>query len=307
VPDVRSQLQNAAVDTLRNKGFTNVKIVPVSCKMLETGQPACTPDDVGKALSTNPAAGSTVTTSTEIKLNVGAAPAKVQVPDLSGKSQDEAKAALAQAGLYLDPNVPQVDVSDPNQYGKVVKQSVSPNTTVDEGTTVTISVGKTKDMVNVTDYTGKQYSEAEAGLKGAGFTVSKQTQASAEPAGTVINQKPNAGLQPEGSTVTLYVSDGSLQQVTMPDLTGLTQDQAQAKLQQAGWDGQLNYQADRVFDPSQEGLVTRTSPSAGVQIAKNQSITVWVGETAGGGGGGHNTTSPTATSSSRGIIPGSGG
>ncbi|TVT23155.1 Stk1 family PASTA domain-containing Ser/Thr kinase [Amycolatopsis acidiphila] len=303
VPDVRSQVQNTAVDTLRNKGFTKVTIVPVSCKMLQTGQPACNnPDDVGKALSTDPAAGATVTTSTEIKLSVGAAPAKVQVPDLSGKTPDDAKAALAAVGLYVDPNQPQVDVSDPNQYGKVVKQSVAPSTTVDEGTTVTISVGKTKNMVNVTDYTGKQFSEAEAGLKGAGFTVAKQTQASAEPAGTVINQKPNAGLQPEGSTVTVYVSDGSLQQIAMPDLRGLTQDQAQARLQQAGWDGQLNYQADRVFDSDQEGLVTRTSPSAGVQITKNQTITIFVGETNGGGGG--NSTSPTATSSSHGIIPG---
>jgi serine/threonine-protein kinase len=96
------------------------------------------------------------------------------------------------------------------------------------------------------------------------------------------------------------VSDGSLQQITMPDLTGLTQDQAQAKLQQAGWDGQLNYQADRINDPDQEGLVTRTSPSANTQITKSQAITVFIGETNGSG----NSSSSTATSSSHGIIPG---
>ena len=303
VPDVRGQQQAVAEDMLRAKGFTKITPVQVSCKMLQNQQPACGPDDVGKVLSTDPAAGQTVTTTTEIKVSVGTAPKKVQVPNLSGKSQDEAAAALQAVGLYLDPNAPQVDVSDPNQYGKVVKQSIAANATVDEGTTVTVTVGKTKNMVQVPDETGKTFEEAQAALTGAGFKVSKQTQASAEPEGKVLNQKPNAGLQPEGSTVTLYVSDGSQVQITMPDLTGLTQDQAQAKLQQAGWDGQLNYQADRVTDSDQEGLVTRTSPSAGVQIAKNQTITLFIGETSGNGGGG-NSTSPTTPSTPKTGLPG---
>ncbi|GHF58201.1 serine/threonine-protein kinase [Amycolatopsis bartoniae] len=301
VPDVRGQQQAAAEDMLRAKGFTKITPVQVSCKMLQNQQPACGPDDVGKVLSTDPAAGQTVTTTTEIKVSVGAAPKKVQVPNLTGKSEDEAAAALQAVGLYLDPNAPQVDVSDPNQYGKVVRQSIAANSTVDEGTTVTVTVGKTKNMVQVPDETGKQFEDAQSALTAAGFKVSKQSQASAEPEGKVLNQKPNAGLQPEGSTVTLFVSDGSQAQITMPDLTGLTQDQAQAKLQQAGWDGQLNYQADRVNDSDQEGLVTRTSPSAGVQIAKNQSITLFIGETNGNGGGGNNSTSPSAPTSKTGL------
>ncbi|TNC27307.1 Stk1 family PASTA domain-containing Ser/Thr kinase [Amycolatopsis alkalitolerans] len=299
VPDVKGQQQNVATETLRNKGFTKVTIVPVSCKMLETGQAACNnPDDVGKALSTDPAAGMSVSTSTEIKLSIGAAPAKVSVPDLTGKTEDEAKQALTQAGLYLDPNVPQIDVSDPNQYGKVVRQSVGPSTTVDEGTTVTITVGKTKNLVNVTDYTGQQASVAEAQLKAAGFTVAKQTQASDQPAGIVVNQKPNGGSQPEGSTITLYVSDGSLQQISMPDLTGLTPQEAQAKLTQAGWDGQLNTQADPTFDPSKDGLVTRTAPTAGTQITKSQTVTIYVGQTSGS-----SSSSTTPTSTGGGILP----
>ncbi|SFJ55863.1 Stk1 family PASTA domain-containing Ser/Thr kinase [Amycolatopsis sacchari] len=304
VPDVRGQQQNVATDTLRNAGFTKVSIVPVSCKMLPNQQPACAnPDDVGKVLSTDPAAGATVATSTEIKLSVGTAPKKVSVPNLAGKSRDEATAALQAVGLYLDPNVPEVDVSDPNQYGKVVRQSVAANATVDEGTTVTITVGKTKNMVQITDYTGKQFSEAQAALQAAGFVVKKETQASGEAEGTVVNQKPNAGLQPEGTTVTLYVSDGSQQQITMPDLTGLTQQQAQQRLGQAGWDGTLNYQVDQVNDPDEDGKVTRTAPAAGTQIAKNQTITLFIGERRNGGGGG-NTTTPTTTSSPRTGIPG---
>jgi serine/threonine-protein kinase len=303
VPDVHGQLQNTAMETLRNKGFNKVTLVQVPCKMLQGGQPTCNnPDDVGKALSTDPTSGTSVSTTTEIKLSVGVKPGQVTVPNLTGKTQQEAQQALTAAGLYLDQNVQVTDVSDPNQYGKVVTQSAGANQTVDEGTTVTITVGKTPNMVQVTDYTGKQVAEAEAGLKAAGFKVSKQTQASDQPAGTVVNQKPNAGQQPEGSTVTLYVSDGSLQQISMPPLTGMTQQQAQAALAAAGWDGQLNYQADKVNDPTKQGLVTRTAPTAGTQISKNQPITLFIGETSGNG----SSTSSTPTSTSKGGIIGNG-
>jgi serine/threonine-protein kinase len=291
------------METLRNKGFNKVTLVQVPCKMLQGGQPTCNnPDDVGKALSTDPTSGTSVSTTTEIKLSVGVKPGQVTVPNLTGKTQQEAQQALTAAGLYLDQNVQVTDVSDPNQYGKVVTQSAGANQTVDEGTTVTITVGKTPNMVQVTDYTGKQVAEAEAGLKAAGFKVSKQTQASDQPAGTVVNQKPNAGQQPEGSTVTLYVSDGSLQQISMPPLTGMTQQQAQAALAAAGWDGQLNYQADKVNDPTKQGLVTRTAPTAGTQISKNQPITLFIGETSGNG----SSTSSTPTSTSKGGIIGNG-
>ena len=300
VPDVKGQLQNTAVETLKKSGFNRITPVQVPCKMLQTGQPACTPDDVGRALSTDPVAGTALTTTTEIKLSVGVKPPQVTVPNLTGKTQADAQQALTSVGLYLDQNVQQADTSDPNSYGKVLRQNVAANSSVDEGTTVTITIGKTPNMVQVTDYTGKQVAEAEAGLKAAGFKVVKQNQASAEPEGEVVNQKPNAGLQAEGSTVTLYVSDGSQQQIAMPDLTGMTPDQAQAALKAAGWDGQLNYQADKVNDHDQQGLVTRTVPTAGTQIQKTQTVTLFIGET----NGATSSSSTTPTSTSGGLFPG---
>ncbi|NKQ53344.1 Stk1 family PASTA domain-containing Ser/Thr kinase [Amycolatopsis sp. K13G38] len=305
VPDVKGQQQSIAEQTLRNAGFTKITPVQVPCKMQENGQPTCNnPDDIGRALGTDPAAGRSVSKSTEIKLNVGAKPTQVAVPDLSGKTQQEAQQALTAVGLYLDQNVQEVDVTDPNSYGKVVKQSVGANTNVDEGTTVTITVGKTPNMVQVTDYTGKQVAEAEAGLKAAGFKVSKQTQASAAPQGEVVNQKPNAGSAPEGSTVTLWVSDGSQQLITMPNVVGMTPDQAQAALQAAGWDGQVTYQADKVANRQQQGLVTRSAPAAGTQMQKSQTVTLFVGES---GSGGSSSSNNPPTSTSGGLFPGPGG
>jgi serine/threonine-protein kinase len=237
-----------------------------------------------------------VSLSTEIKLNVGVNPPQVSVPDLTGKTEQEAQQALTAYGLYLDPNVQQVTVSDPTQYLKVVHQNLPPNQMVDQGTTVNITIGKTPAMVTVNDYTGKQVAEADAGLKAQGFQVSHQTQASAEPQGTVVNQKPNGGQQPQGSTITLYVSDGSQQLIGMPDVTNMTQQQAQAALTQAGWKGQLSTQADQVYNPNQQGLVTRTVPTAGTQISKTAPITLFIGQFPGGGGSTSSTPPPTSPS-----------
>jgi beta-lactam-binding protein with PASTA domain/predicted Ser/Thr protein kinase len=303
VPDVRGQQQNVAIETLHNKGFTKITPVQVPCKQVQSGQPPCTSDQIGQVLSTDPVGGTSVDPATEIKLNVGAKPAQVVVPDLTGKTEQDAQQQLTALGLYLDQNVQEVDVSDPSQYGKVVQQSVPANQTVDQGTTVTITIGKTPNMVTVTDFTGKQVADAEAGLRALGFKVARQTQASAEPEGTVVNQKPNAGQQPEGSTVTLYVSDGSQQLISMPDVTNMSPQQAQAALTQAGWDGQLSTQADKVYNPSQQGLVTRTVPTANTQITKNAPITLFVGELPGSGGG-DTSTSPPPTSSTKPIFGG---
>ncbi|WAL65563.1 Stk1 family PASTA domain-containing Ser/Thr kinase [Amycolatopsis cynarae] len=306
VPDVRSLQTNLAVDTLHNKGFNKVTLVPVVCKMQPDHQQPCTADDEGKALSTDPAAGASVNVTTEIKLRVGKAPGKVAVPDLTSapyRTEAEAQAMLTAAGLYADPNVTYVDVNDPNLYGKVIRQNPAGNSQVDEGSTVSLTVGNTKNMIAVTDYTGQQVGVAEAGLKALGFKVSKQTQAAADPAGTVVNQRPNGGQQAEGSTITLYVSDGSLALITMPNLVGKSQTDAENALAQAGWTGQLSYQVDKVTNPSLQGTVTRTSPQAGAQIQKTQAITIYLAESGSGG----SSSSSSATSSRGGFLPPGGG
>ncbi|WP_191247049.1 Stk1 family PASTA domain-containing Ser/Thr kinase [Amycolatopsis deserti] len=296
IPDVSDQQQVQAEQTLRDKGFTNIALADKPCFRQPNGVETCSADQIGKAISTDPAAGVSVALDQKITLFIGRAPANVAVPNLLGKTQEEAEALLNQAGLLLDPNVQQVDVDDEDQYGKVQSQNPNANAQIAQGSTVAIKVGKTPNMVEVTDYTGQQYDVAKAGLEALGFKVSKQEADSDQPEGQVLNQKPNAGQQREGSTVTLTVSNGSQQKISMPDLRGLTQNEALQRLQQLGWDGQVNYQADKLSDEDMDGKVTGSVPTAGTQITKSETITLLIGESnSGGGGGGDNTTSPTSS------------
>ncbi|HEX3648571.1 MAG TPA: PASTA domain-containing protein, partial [Pseudonocardiaceae bacterium] len=86
-----------------------------------------------------------------------------------------------------------------------------------------------------------------------------------------------------GTTVTLIVSDGSQQQLTMPDLTGLTTSQAQQKMDSLGWKGKFNTNTVTTFDPSQDGLIKDQNPNVGSQIAKNQTVFITVQQLVGGG------------------------
>ncbi|GAB3573762.1 Stk1 family PASTA domain-containing Ser/Thr kinase [Amycolatopsis endophytica] len=294
IPDVRGQQAAQAEASIRAKQFTNVVLQDKPCLRQTDGTETCGADDVGKAISTDPAAGVSVTLDQRITIYVGAKPGNVAVPSLMGKTDDEARTLLNQAGLLLDTNIQEIDVDDPDQYGKVQKQTPEANSQVPQGSTVSITIGRTPNMVDITDYTGQQYDVAKAGLEALGFTVKKNETDSDQPEGQVLNQKPNAGQQPEGSTVTLTVSNGSQQKIQMPNLRGKTQNEALQALQQAGWDGTVKYETEQVDeDDDNVGKVTNTNPAPGTQITKNQTVTLFIGESESGGGGGGNTSTPT--------------
>src|SRR5207248_11636217 len=114
------------------------------------------------------------------------------------------------------------------------------STEVDAGTPVKITIGKSKQLKSVTDFTGRPYSQAKAALEGQGWKTRRVDQASdTVPKDTVITQNPNAGQLPVGETITLTVSTGPDQtqptQIQMPTLVGMTFEDAQAKLQSMGW------------------------------------------------------------------------
>lgn len=278
VPDVVGEYEAEAKGKLHEAGFDNVATELRPCRPRNDAPPTCTADDIGKVVAIDPQADVGVPTTNKITLTVGKQPEQVNVPNLVGKTRDEAEQLLTQAGLLLDQNVEQVDVDNPDQYGKVLGQEPEADLRLEQGQTVHIRVGKTPRLVQVTDYTGRSYAEAKAGLEGAGFTVQREEVDSDKPQNTVVSQQPNGGNVPENETIRLGVSNGSKQQIQMPDLVGKTQSEALSALRDAGWSGESNTRADPVSDPTDEGKVTNTNPQQGSQITKDQTITLFVGE-----------------------------
>jgi serine/threonine-protein kinase len=295
IPDVVHQTVPQARETLTSAGFTSIETKNVTCGVQPTdGSPQCEQGDVNRVIKIDPAAGVTVSTGTKIALYVGVAPGKARVPDLKNKTSDEARQALTDAKLTLDPSPPgEVEVDDPNQAGLVQSQTPSSDSEVDEGTVVKIVIGKSKELKQVQDFTGKPYSQADPALRALGFKTKKVEQASdTVPKDSVITQNPNGGSVIAGTTITLTVSTGPEQtdKIEMPNLVGMTADEAQSKLQSMGYTGNLRQQSDKTSkDP--EGTVTKQNVTPGTQIDKDDSVTISVSE--GNGGFPFPTTTPT--------------
>lgn len=132
------------------------------------------------------------------------------------------------------------------------------------------------EQVPVPTVVGQTQEQAIATLKEAGLEFAiASTEASSEiPANSVISSDPEAGtIVDKGTTVKVVLSSGPAD-TTVPDVSGLIQQQARDQLKQNGL--QVS-DVVTVDDPSQEkGRVIKTDPEAGAKISEGESVTLFI-------------------------------
>lgn len=152
--------------------------------------------------------GSKVEKNSQIVLTIssGKENKEVSVPNVKGRSEQEARELIEAANLVASVDY---EYSDTVDAGNVIKYS--PSGSVSEGSTVTISVSRGKKVTNVTvpNVLGMSESLASQTLDSANLkvTVKYETSSKAE-YGTVTSQTPySAGDSvPSGTTIAIYVS-----------------------------------------------------------------------------------------------------
>ncbi|MCI2237602.1 Stk1 family PASTA domain-containing Ser/Thr kinase [Paenibacillus sp. TRM 82003] len=159
----------------------------------------------GDVISSDPAPGQSAAIGSTVTLTVSTGPAAVTVPDVTGFSQDDARAALRQAGL--DPGSAQPTDEDPDaEPGTVVRTEPAADASVERNTPVTIYIAS--GQVEVPDLTGMTLEEAQAELNGRNLNVNARTdpEAEGEP-GTVVSQTPSADATVDaGSSVEVVLA-----------------------------------------------------------------------------------------------------
>jgi len=207
VPALANLSQAAAQTTLENAGLKmNVHYVPS----------ATVPE--GSVTASSPGKGTTVLVGSTVDVNVSSGPKQVGVPGVVGQPYENAAGQLKGAGF----NVSRVDVANAAQPNTVVSQSPAAGATVAKGSTVTLSVSKGPETVEVPSVTGNDVDTAKQRLQQAGLTVSVIEQDVTDPTqdGLVLAQSPTHGKLQQGSTVTITV--GKLVTVTQPTTTTTT-------------------------------------------------------------------------------------
>lgn len=199
---------------------------------------------------------------------------RVKVPDLSKKTEDEAKAALKE--LRLGVNV-QTGTSDDVPEGQVYDQSPATGTKVDVHTQVTINISSGKEKFSLDDVTGMQYQQAQAQLENDGLVVSLEFDYS-DSVGSdkVISTSPKAGSQvAKGDTITITASKGKeTKTTTVPNLLGQNIDDAIQMIKDAGLT--YNGKSSDYSDSYSENQVMNQSISAGKTVDEGTTISLTV-------------------------------
>ena len=197
VPNVVGQTQDSAANLLQASGF-KVSVEQSYSDSVEKG----------KVISQDPTSGSKKAKGTTVKITVSQGATQVEVPDLTGKTADEAKNLLKAAGLKYQAG--QSEYSESVEKDHVTRQDVAAGSMVAKDTTVTYYLSLGSEGVSVPDVRGVSEGSALATLKNAGFAVTTEYQASTSvEQGCVKSQTPSAGTkQKAGATINLVISKG---------------------------------------------------------------------------------------------------
>ncbi|MEV4311473.1 Stk1 family PASTA domain-containing Ser/Thr kinase [Actinocrispum sp. NPDC049592] len=285
LPDVHSQTEQAARKQLTDAGFTKIQVTPISCEPGQGGAPApCSAEQVGLVISQDPQPGK-ADKNNPVTLQVGRAANQVGIPDVKGKSKEDATNILQQAGFTVSGEDTE-EVTDAKLIGKVSNTSPGIGVQVPKGSQVKLLIGRAQAQQNVTPVTGQDFNTAKSNLESDGWQVNRQDVDSDQPEGTVTDYAPKKAKP--GSTITVKVSKGpqNSNQISMPNLVGLKKQDALNALRTAGWDGQFNITEVTPDSPDEKDEVVEQDPGANNKIAKNQPVNVKIASKGIGIGGG---------------------
>lgn len=186
-------------------------------------------------------------------------PDEVVVPDIVGKNIDAADQELSKVGLEM--TVYAEEFNDEFEKDTIISQNPDKGQKVKEGREIRVILSKGSQLQKVPSVRGLKQSDAEIKLRNSGFVVGDvdRTYDDKYDEDVVISQSPEAGSQEkEGSSVDLMVSKGKTPEKTaMPNLIGLTLDEASRKLQenklvldQVARKDSSEYYADQVMEQS---------------------------------------------------------
>ncbi|MDO5668809.1 MAG: Stk1 family PASTA domain-containing Ser/Thr kinase [Corynebacterium sp.] len=148
--------------------------------------------------------------------------------------------------------------------GRVAETDPAAGEAVKIGTTVTVHLSRGPEPIQVPSVVGSDLATAEARLAELGLSIANiERRFDADvPANQILDISPDPGTTlTRGSEVTLVVNSG----LTVPDVEGMTEEQATATLTDAGFTVD-DTRRDRSAVGASPYTVVRTSPSAGETI-----------------------------------------
>lgn len=207
VPDVVGEQQEDADRLLREAGLV-AQFQPVDDEEVPEGE----------VISQDPEPGREAPRGSVVTVEFSSGAGEEEVPDVSGRTSNEAANVLGRAGFATAfAEEPSDDVPE----GRVIRTEPDAGEVVERGTEVRVFVSTGPDSVTVPSVLDLSVDQATAELRAAGFRVQLQTRTVLDPGddGLVVDQSPDGGKAARGSTVTIVVGDHVLASTTTTTTT----------------------------------------------------------------------------------------
>ena len=220
VPDVAGMSESDARSAIEGSGLKFVKGDDVASDTVESG----------KAVSSDPGAGASVLLGGEVTVHFSSGSAMVEVPDVTGMSQSEARSSIEGAGLVWGDVLTEDSAS--TSAGQIIRTDPGAGTSVERGETVSvvISSGRT----TVPQITNMESQEAQAAITAAGLTYNSSTVEATTTDSTLDGKyvvtavNPAEGTSLEiGSAVSITVTHYTLKAQPTAPATGASQKPAE--------------------------------------------------------------------------------
>lgn len=260
VPNVTGDSQDEAINALEEAGL-KVSVEQEYDDEVESG------DVIRQSVE----AGTEVEIGSEVTIVVSKGSNKVPVPNLIGKTLTEASEALEERGLSLSSNYNE-EYSDSIEAERIMGQSIDADTTVELGTSVTVTLSKGKSTVTVPNLSGTK-EDMERLLRDAGLTPNVTEEYSDAAAGTILSMSHASGTAvAPGTTIDVVLSLGP-KMVAVPPIVGSSQEAAEKALREA----ELNVNVkDRREDSSAAGTVIGCDPGEGKSVKAGSVVNIVV-------------------------------
>ncbi len=262
VPKVEGLSLTKARDRLERDGFEKVQVERERSNA-----------EVDTVLRQDPDAGETAAASDTITLIVSSGPGNVRVPSVRNTSRQLAIRELQKQGLEVTADTA---ASGSVRKGFAIRTSPSEGTSVERGSRVRLFVSSGPARIEVPDVVGLTREAAETRLTRARLEVKVEQRDSDAPENEVISQSPSAGTNAQrDDEVTIVVSRGQ-QQTEVPDVTGLSLEDARRVLRAEGLG--VTVRRRSTTTEGDDGQVIDQRPSSGQDVDEGASVIIVVGD-----------------------------
>jgi len=233
----------------------------------------------GIVISQSLPAGTDAAPGTAVNLVVSGGPRYLTMPNLEGVPSTTAQEELTRLGFTNI--VVEEDFSNEMLEGFVITSDPAASQLAERGQTITIYVSKGPEPFPLPDLTGRSPQDAQSLAAERGLTLVVDTETvdvslASGLVGMIAAQSPSAGTEVVFGDE-IHVRLGVLLRVSVPDLEGMTEEEARTALLEVGLTLNVAGTVEVPPESGLEGLIAGQSPEPGNMVDDGSVVTVDIG------------------------------